>query len=199
MAGTRGTPSDVPPDFAARAAELGALIRYHRGRYYNEDDPMTPAQLSALKADILADPILAAQPMTPDGAFAIADAYNLAAVPAFTVWRTSVSAEQVMANGFIWTAVDSLTVGKARIWDWLSLLGALDASQSNIRAGIDATWVGTQADLAVRAAVYVVCKRLATRAERLFATGTGTDAAPGTMAFEGILSVDDVQQARELP
>src|SRR5258706_7681191 len=39
MAGARGTPSEVPPDVAARAAELAAQIRYHRERYYNEDDP----------------------------------------------------------------------------------------------------------------------------------------------------------------
>jgi len=158
------------------------------------------AQLATLKADIAADPAFDDLPDTASGALPIADAYNLTASPSYTVWRTTVPLDEVMrSNGMDWTRVDNLSVGKARIWDWLSLLGALDASQSNIRAGIDATWVGTQADLAVRAAVYVVCKRLATRAERLFATGTGTDAAPGTMAFEGILSVDDVQQARELP
>jgi DNA ligase (NAD+) len=39
MAATRDTPSDVPPDIDARAAELAAQIRYHRERYYNEDDP----------------------------------------------------------------------------------------------------------------------------------------------------------------
>jgi DNA ligase (NAD+) len=39
MAGTRGIPSEVPPDVAARAAELAGLIRYHRERYFNDDDP----------------------------------------------------------------------------------------------------------------------------------------------------------------
>src|SRR4051794_16443537 len=39
MAGTRGTPSEVPSGVAERAEALGALIRHHRERYYNDDDP----------------------------------------------------------------------------------------------------------------------------------------------------------------
>jgi hypothetical protein len=65
-----------------------------------------------------------------------------------------------------------------------------------VRAGIDAAWVGTAADLAVRAAIYVHCKRNATRAEKVLATGTGSDASPGTMTFEGSLSYQDAFNAR---
>ena len=32
-------PSGIPPDVAKRAAELAALIRYHRERYFRDDDP----------------------------------------------------------------------------------------------------------------------------------------------------------------
>lgn len=103
-----------------------------------------------------------------------------------------------MRNGMDWTRVDNLSVGKARIWDWLSRLGTINASQANVRAGIEAAWVGTQADLAVRAAVFGHCKRGATRAEKLLASGTGSDASPGTMTFEGALTSEDVQAAREL-
>ena len=55
--------------------------------------------------------------------------------------------------------------------------------EEGIRAGIDATWVGTAADLAVRATVYTHCKRAATRAEKSLAnlTGAGTDAVPGLL------------------
>jgi hypothetical protein len=77
-------------------------------------------------------------------------------------------------------------------------LGSLDASKVNIRAGIDATWVGTAADLAVRAQVYTHCKRNALRGEKLFATGTGTTEAPATLAFEGSISYQDVYAARGL-
>ena len=103
-----------------------------------------------------------------------------------------------MRNGMDWTQVDNLTVGKARIWDWMTRLGTFDPSKLNIRAGIDAAWVGTAAMLAVRATVYTHCKRAATRAEKLFSSGTGTTASPATMAFEGYLTYADVSAARQV-
>ena len=75
-------------------------------------------------------------------------------------------------------------------------LGTLNASKANIRAGIDATWVGTQADLDVRAAVYTHCKRPATIVEKLFASGAGTTADPATMGFEGQIAYQDVEAVR---
>jgi hypothetical protein len=160
---------------------------------------LTPAQLATLKAAILADPVLAAYPAGAASSYPIAAAFNELASPAFIVWRTSVPFDEIMRNGMDWTRVDNLSVGKSRIWDWMTRLGTLNPSQANIRAGIDAAWVGTAADLAVRAAVYVHCKRSATRAEKLYATGTGSDAVPATLVVEGNLSPDEVQQARELP
>lgn len=160
---------------------------------------LTTAQLQALKAAILADPALSALPMTSGAAAMIAEVMNDPASPTYIVWRTDVPLEEIMRNGMDWTRVDNLSVGKARIWDWLSRLGTINASQANVRAGIEAAWVGTQADLAVRAAVLGHCKRAATRAEKLLASGTGSDASPGTMTFEGALTSEDVQAARELP
>lgn len=157
---------------------------------------LTTAQQATLKAAILADPVLAAYPMTTDGAYAIAAAMNLAASPAFIVWKTSVNPDEIMRNGMDWTRVDNLSVGKARIWDWMIRLGSFDASKINIRAGIDAVWVGTSADLAVRAMVYTHSKRSATIGEKLLATGTGSDASPAVMGFEGDLSYMDVFAAR---
>lgn len=159
---------------------------------------LTTVQLQALKAAILADPALAALPMTSGAAAMIAEVMNEPASPNYVVWRTDVPLEEIMRNGMDWTRVDNLSVGKARIWDWLSRLGTINASQANVRAGIEAAWVGTQADLAVRAAVFGHCKRGATRAEKLLASGTGSDASPGTMTFEGALTSEDVQAAREL-
>lgn len=150
----------------------------------------------ALKAFILADATLSV--MFNDGnldgtAFALRQAAN----PAFIVWKTAVSVDEIMRNGMDWSRVDNLTVGKARIWDWLGRLGSFDASKVNVRAGIDACWVGTAADLAVRAQVYTHCKRAATIIEKLFATGTGSDGSPATMTFEGTIIYQDVQDARE--
>ena len=158
---------------------------------------MTPQQLQTLKAAINANPTWAAYPLTSGYANVIADAMNVLADPAFIVWRTNVTDAEIMQNGFDWTRVDNLSVGKSRVWDWMFRFGYINPSKTNVRAGIDQTWVGTAADLAVRAAVYTHCKRSATVAEKLFATGTGSDASPAVMAFEGALSADDVAQARE--
>lgn len=162
---------------------------------------LTPAQLVTLKAAIAADPALAAIQQTPDGAFAVKDALNLTATPAFIVWKSRVTQDEIMQNGFDWTRVDNLTVGPARVWEWMfaNAERSINPSKANVRAGIEAVWKGVAADLAVRAAVYVHCKRNASRAEQLFATGTGTDAVPATMVFEGSLGYQDVLDAWAQP
>jgi len=154
---------------------------------------MTPSQLQTLKTALLADQALA-QYIVDYRDDLIRDYYNAPSSPAFTVWRTSVSQDEIMQNGFDWTRVDNLSIGKARVWEWLfdNQSNTINPSKTNVRAGIDQTWVGTAADLAVRAAVYVHCKRIANRAERFFATGTGSDAAPGLLTFEGELTTSDV-------
>lgn len=122
---------------------------------------------------------------------------NAPASPAFTVWKTSVTNQEIMQNGFDWTRVDNLSVGKGRVWEWMFQFGSINPSKPNIRAGIEAVWVGTAPDLAVRAAVYGHCKRLATVAEKLFATGTGSDATPAIMGAgqEGEVTLQNVVDA----
>jgi len=116
------------------------------------------------------------------------------------VWKSSVQQDEIMQNGFDWVRVDNLSVGKARIWEWLfdNQSATFNPSKINVRAGIDECWKGTAADLAVRAAVYVHCKRPANVLEKLFATGDGTDAVPATMTVEGGVSYQTVDQARAL-
>lgn len=144
---------------------------------------LTQQQRTALAADIAADPALAA--LKAQGNLGgLAGAYNMQAVPGWTAWRTAVPIDDIMRNGMDWARVDNLSNGKARIWDWMGRLGALDCSKPNVRAGIDATWVGTAADLAVRATVYVHCKRTTTRFERLFSSGAGSDAEPATFGVD---------------
>jgi hypothetical protein len=181
---------------------------------------LTPAQLASLKTNIANNTATVTYQGTPtpinevpnndDGNIAIAAWYNLAASPSFKVYRTSVPMSEIMLNGFDWTRVDNLSVGKARIWDWMVNADpgsqSIDPSKANIRAGINAVWVGTAADLAVRAAVYLHCFRDATNAEKMFATGAGTVAdqtgeGPATMSLtaEGNLSYQEVSTARNLP
>lgn len=159
---------------------------------------LTPAQLATLAAHITASADLSAIPNTIDGAFAAADLLDLPADPAFVVWKSSVSQDEIMQNGFDWLLVDNLTVGKARIWDWLfsNSERAINPSKANVRAGIAECWKGTAQMLAQQAVVLGHCKRAATRAEKVFATGTGSDATPATMGHEGSVSWQDVYTAR---
>jgi len=157
---------------------------------------LTPAQNALIRADVAANADLNIYPMVGDGAFAIALLYNAPAAPSFIVWKNEVVIDEIMRNGMDWTRVDNLSVGKARIWDYMTRLGVIDAGKVNIRSGIDAAWVGTAQDLAVRAAVYVHCKKPATRLQKLLSTGTGTDAIPATMSFTGIVSYQQIEAAR---
>lgn len=155
-------------------------------------DKFTTAQKQALKAAINADSTLATQAAASDFE-SVANALNLPSSPAFIVWRTSVTRKEILRDpAYDWTRVDNLSVGKARIWDSMFIDGPIDASQANIRAGVAAVWVGTSADLAVQAAVLQKCKRTAFRVEKVLATGTGSDATPGLLTFEGSVTVFDI-------
>lgn len=143
-----------------------------------------------------------------------ANLLNTLATPAYKVYRTSVPMSEIMLNGFDWTRVDNLSVGKARIWEWMfdadPRTRSIEPSKSNVRAGINAVWVGTQADLNVRAAVYLHCFRDATVGEKLFATGSGVVAdangsGPSTLGvgsdglpIQGLFDANDVSEARTL-
>lgn len=154
---------------------------------------LTESQSAALKAAILADQNLSTwvQERRDD---LIAAYYNEPASPAFIVWKTFVTQDEIMQAGFDWVRVDNLSVGKARIWEWLfdNSQAAINPSKANVRAGIAECWKGTAADLAVQAAVLAHCRRACNRVERLFATGTGSEAVPGLMTFEGMVSPFDI-------
>ena len=158
---------------------------------------MTNEQLIVLRDYILSVQAWAALPVNSDTSYFIADELRKDANPAFIVWKSSVQQDEIMQNGFDWVRVDNLSVGKARIWEWLfdNQNASINPSKSNVRAGIDECWKGTAADLAVRAAVYIHCKRKANLLEKLFATGTGSDASPATMAIEGSISYNEVHTA----
>jgi hypothetical protein len=168
--------------------------------------PLTAPQLATLKAAIEADPILVAKPLNSDGYYETAAILNTElASPDFYVWRTLVTQDEIMQNGFDWVRVDNLSVGKSRIWEWMfdNAATAINPSKANVRAGIAEVWKGTAADNAVRFAVFEHCQTRATRAQKLFATGTGatTDqdgVGPATMAVEAI-TMSDVEAARALP
>ena len=150
---------------------------------------LTTAQSAALKAAILAetDPTLVAA-LAVRNDTGIAEWYN--AATSFVVWRSAVPVAEYRA-AVVWTEVDALTVGRARIWDWLtgSFTLPINAADLNVRQGIaDAFGPSTT----TRSNLLAVAKRVATRAEQLLATGTGSTNSPGTMGAEGLLSAGDV-------
>jgi hypothetical protein len=122
----------------------------------------------------------------------IAAYYN--ANSTFIVWRSSLTPAQARAaisGGDGLAQLDNLTVGKrdALLWTLGDTTSPANAAQ---RAAIESL-CGTQNQL--KAAILAAQKRAATKAEQLFAAGTGSDASPGALGWEGALSVDDVSRA----
>lgn len=155
---------------------------------------LNESQLAVLKADIMADPALVAY-AAAGAQNAIQNAYNTDAFPAFTVWRPDVRPDALTAI-FVWTEIDVLANGKARIWEWMRLLSVLDCRNANIRQGLsDAFSAATN----TKAAALTFIKRNALRGERLFATGNGSDASPGLLVVVGNLTDSDVDKALRLP
>ena len=159
---------------------------------------LTPEQIPVFRAALYAvtDPEFVgyreagmARPMT--------EWWNRPADPPKTVWKSRLELEEITSNGFDWVRVDNLSVGKARIWEWMfgNEQKSINPSKPNIRAGIAEVWKGTAADLAVQATVLNHCKRGTSRVEALFAVGPGTAAAPATMGFEGLLTEMDISFA----
>ena len=160
---------------------------------------LTTPQLQILKAAILADPVLAAQPMDGNGNGFIADAMNLAASPVFVVWKTSVSVLDTgqAFNGTEWAG--ATTANHTRLQTVAQYLSfGYNASKADLRAMFNDIWSGAGGTI-TRANLLLLWKRNATRGEKLYATGTGSDAVPATLTFEGPITSLDVDQARHLP
>ena len=158
--------------------------------------PLTSAQLITLKAAILADPLLASQPMDGNGHGAIADAMNMPASPVFTVWKTWVTISAIGDNlvGTELAGLSSLNLTRLQTIVQLSASG-VNPSLTDRRAFFDDVFSGAGGTL-TRAKLLILWKRTATRIEKLFATGTGSDALPATLAFEGAVTSLDIDQAR---
>lgn len=161
--------------------------------------PLTSTQLQTLKANIAADPTLSAYPRTGEGNLAIAVAYNTIASPAFTVWKSSVPLTQV-GDKISASELAGLTSLNLQRLDTMAIYApnGVNPSLADRRAFFDDVFSGAGGAV-TRAALLALWKRLATRVEKLFATGTGTDASPATLVFEGHLSYQDVEAARDLP
>lgn len=158
---------------------------------------LTTAQKTTLKNYISNQPSLASQPMTADGAAAIADALNQAASPAFIVWRTKVSINEIgdKINGSELAGLSTLNTTRLQAVIMLSPAG-YNPSLADRRQFFDDIFSGT-GGVNTRANLLTLWKRSALLIEKVFATGTGTDASPASLVWEGTISYPDVQAARE--
>lgn len=151
---------------------------------------LTPDQSAVLKAHILADPTLGpltSGPGTDYGAIAVA--MSAIASPAFMLWHKAVTPDMwraALTKGA--SQLDALTVGKR---DSLLFVcgGTLDCADPLIRSNLD-DLMGAQNTL--KAVMQAAQKRPATRAEKVLATGVGSDASPGTPTYEGGLDLSQV-------
>ena len=159
---------------------------------------LTTQQLQTLKAHIDASPDLNTYPMTGDGAYAIAELMNLPSSPAFIVWKSAVSKNDV-GKVFQASALAAITAGNNdKLANFAAWNETVYPSRADQRAFFDDVF-SVAAGATTRASLLAFWKRTAKRAEALFATGTGSDASPATMTFEGSISYTDVIEARQLP
>lgn len=156
---------------------------------------LTLAQKQTLKADIAASG-LDSNPNTDAGNAVIVAAYNALASPAFVVWKTSVDLGTV-GRTFNATELAGLTsLNTQRLQNLAAWLAqGINPSLATIRQFFDDIFSGAGGAL-TRAALLALWKRNATRAEKLFATGTGSDASPALLVVEGSLTLVNVEEAR---
>jgi hypothetical protein len=158
---------------------------------------LTTAQQQTLKAFILATPALAAQPLNSDGSYAIAEALKLDAVPDFIVWKTSIPRNEV-GKTFVASALSAITAGNNdKLNNFAAWNETVNPSRLDQRQFFEDIFSVT-AGASTRAALLALWKRKANVLEKLFATGTGSDASPATMVIEGTISYQEIDAVRAL-
>lgn len=155
---------------------------------------LSDAQLQTLRTDILnsadAD-VIAARSTRNDNE--LARLYNLATT--FIVWKSS-AATMDMAKVINYIAVAAMTTANTdRIQLFVRLNpSSFDPGRADIRQFFTDAFSGALngEGANTRAALDAFYRRAATRVERLFATGTGTTVSPGTLVFEGQVTVNEI-------
>ena len=176
---------------------------------------LTPAQLATLKSAINAetDPVLVGY-RTAGATAAMQGWYNAAGT--YVVWSTS-TPTSVLFDSVVWANLTPTDApDTTQIWENRSLAcqgkqfnlqtmltgrESLGTGRQNIRAGLqDAltnvpSGVGGALIGAGWTAVKAAMQRFASRAEALYAIGTGTAAAPGVLVLDGSIAEYDIVQA----
>jgi hypothetical protein len=171
---------------------------------------LTSSQYTALKADIAAntntvsfggaDIQIRNLPNTGDANVEVAAWYNGAASPNYTVWKKLVSITEIgdKIDGGELAGLSSLNNTRLQTVVMLSQAG-VNPSLEDRRQFFDDIFSGA-GGVTTRANLLALWKRLATRAQKLFSTGTGSDASPATTATNVddafTLTGSDVETAR---
>ena len=152
---------------------------------------LTPAQKITLKAAIQADSTANAFYINGDLS-GLADYMNAAASPAFIVWKSNVVIGEV-GKKFNATELAGLTsLNTQRLQNLAAwLIEGVNPSLASIRQFFDDIFSGA-GGTNTRTALLALWKRSATRVEKVFAAGTGSDAVPATLVVEGDLSTNDL-------
>ncbi len=138
----------------------------------------------------------------------IANAYNLNATPDYWVWKTSLRAKDIYetttadATTWSWTTYINRSQGERDGWQELfAVTGMTNPSLANVRQGVADIFSGA-GGATQRTHLLTIARRLARRAEKLFAIATvggvgtrGSTANPDTMTFEGLVTFRDVANA----
>ena len=113
--------------------------------------------------------------------------YNAPSDPAFILWRTSVTNEEIgdAFNGTEIAGLASLPMQRIQVLAAMSN-GTQNPSRFDRRDAFDRIFSGA-GGANTRAALAVIWRRFATRAEVLFATGLGSDASPATPGWQGAI------------
>jgi hypothetical protein len=158
---------------------------------------LTNQQLTTLKAYIDSVPEWAALPNNSDTAYFIAQELNKPAAPAFIVWKTNVPRNEV-GKAFVASALAAITAGNNdKLANFAAWNESVNPSRADQRQFFDDVF-SVAAGATTRAALLALWKRSANSVEKLFATGTGSDASPATMTVEGTISYQEVEQARSM-
>lgn len=149
---------------------------------------MTPDQLLTLKAHIQAnvDPAVVSA-LAGGNHTGLAALYNAQGTK--IVWKPSISVAEYRA-AIVWAEVDALTIGKARIWEWITgnMKLPIDASVASVRQGLADCWAAT----ASLTALVAIAKRPATKVEEVFVTGVGTNGNPAVLGYEGPVTIHEI-------
>ena len=159
---------------------------------------LTLAQKQALKTFINTVPAWVALPNNEDTADFISRELDKPASPAFTVWKSSVPIAEVgdAINASELVGLTSLNVQRLQaISDYSG--GSINPSKADRRSAFDQVFSAAGGTI-TRPALLALWKRLATAGEKIFATGTGSDAVPATLVIEGQIDRQDVFEARSL-